>query len=256
MKKKLPISVCMLSLNEADRFPLSLTCIDHFEEWLIYDTGSTDNSIQIGQDAGATVTKQPWLGFSKTRELQFTQASQPWILWLDADEVITQALIDELYQLFDNELEPQHSAFEINRMIYFNQQWVKHGDWFPDWNVRLFKKDVWSMPERDVHESVDINGSKGKLHNILEHHSFRSWNDKEQRSNKYAKLWVDMQLNKGGKVLPCTPLLRGVWKFLRGYILKKGFLDRSLGFKIALSNAKETTYKYKLLQASLNESHS
>ncbi len=237
----------MLCLNEADRLPRTLTHVERFAQWLIYDTGSTDNSIQIAIDAGAQVEEHPWEGFSVTRIKHFQNASQEWILWIDADETITDDLIEELEQLFSNPLE--YAAYRINRMIYFDGKWVKHGDWFPDYNVRLFHRDCWSMEERAVHESLEINGKVGTLNSLLEHHSFRSWEDKEQRSARYAELWATMQHEKGKKASPLSPVTRALWKFFRGYFLKNGFMDGRIGWRIALSNAKETHLKYTLLRS-------
>ena len=236
----------MLTLNEEDRLPLTLVPVQEFAQWLIVDTGSTDSSIAMARKAGAEVIQRPWEGYSITRMKHFQQASQEWILWIDADEVITPALMEELRQLFSSP--PKHRAYKLNRMIYFEGKWIKHGDWFPDWNIRLFHRDSWSMEERAVHESLDIQGSVGELQAPLEHHSFRSWQDKEQRSAKYAELWAKMQSEKGKKASRLAPLTRGIWKFIRGYILKAGILDGKIGFQIALSNAKETYLKYQQLR--------
>jgi len=249
MSSKLPISVCMLCLNEADRLPKTLKQVDAFAEWLIYDTGSTDNSIELGKKAGATVLERPWEGFSITRIKHFEEASQPWILWIDADEVVTPELVEELRQLFANGIDLEHNGYWLNRMIQFEGKWIRHGDWFPDWNVRLFRQGEWSMEEREVHESLEIRGSIDRVHSPLEHHSFRSWEDKEARSLKYAKLWAEMQLKKGKSSSTPAAFFRGIWKFLRGFIVKKGFLDGAIGFQIAVSNAKETYLKYSLLSS-------
>lgn len=242
----LPVTVCMLALNEADRLPRTLVPVKEFAEWIVLDTGSTDNSIQLAKNAEATVIEHPWQGFSKTRVHHFNLASQNWILWIDADEVITPALITELQNLFKTP--PQHAAYRINRMIQFEGKWIKHGDWFPDYNTRLFRADAWTMADRDVHESLEIDGTIGTLENHMEHHSFRSWADKEARSQKYAQLSAQVLHKKGKTASPLTPILRASWKFLRAYLLKRGFLDGSMGFSIALSNAKETHLKYKLLR--------
>ena len=246
MSQRLPISVCMLCLNEADRLPKTLEPVRHFAEWLVFDTGSTDNSIELCQQAGATVVEQSWEGFTKTRQKHFQQASQNWILWLDADEVITPALVEELQELFKND--PKHAAYWLNRMMYFEGKWIRHGDWFPDWNVRLFKQGTWHMEDREVHERMNIEGSIGRLKNHLDHYSFRSWADKEQRSEKYAQLWAKMQAKQNKKSNAASAITRGIWKFIRGYFLKKGLLDGSIGFKIAASNARETYLKYSLLR--------
>ncbi len=246
MESPLPISVCTLCLNEADRLPRTLQQVDKFAQWLIFDTGSTDNSIQLARDAGAEVEEHSWEGFSVTRIKHFSRASRDWILWIDADETITPELLDELKQLFSKPLE--HAAYRINRMICFEGKWIKHGDWFPDYNVRLFHRDCWSMEERAVHESLDIKGTIGTLEALLEHHSFRSWEDKEQRSVRYAELWATMQAEKGKKASAFSPAFRAGWKLFRGFILKRGFLDGPMGWRVALSNARETHLKYSLLR--------
>jgi len=236
----------MLCLNEEDRLPRTLTNVKEFAQWLIFDTGSTDQSIQIARDAGAEVEQHPWEGFSLTRIKHFKQASQEWVLWIDADETITDELVAELRALLNTT--PAHAAYRLNRMIYFEGKWIKHGDWFPDWNIRLFQRGSWSMEERTVHESLEIDGSVGELQTPLEHHSFRSWDDKNQRSAKYAELWAQMQHEKGKKASTLSPITRGLWKFIRGYFLKAGILDGIIGFKIALSNAQESHLKYTLLR--------
>ena len=246
--EKLPVTVCMLCLNEADRLPRSLAAVGHFAEWLVFDTGSEDDSKEIARTAGATVRERPWEGFSRTRMRHFQEAGQPWILWVDADEVVTPELVEELRGLFQGGTEPPCQAYRLNRMIFFEGRWIRHGDWFPDWNVRLFRQGVWSMEERAVHESVRVEGSVGELASLLEHHSFRSWADKEERSRKYAVLWAGMAAERGRSCGPLSPILRAVWKFIRGYVLKQGFLDGAPGLRIALSNARETALKYRLLR--------
>lgn len=242
----LPITVCMLTLNEADRLPRTLVPVKHFAEFIVLDTGSTDDSIQLAKDAGATTRQTTWQGFSKTRVEHFNLATQPWILWIDADEVITPELITELKNLFNTH--PQHAAYLINRMIHFKGKWIKHGDWFPDYNIRLFRADAWTMQNRDVHESLEINGTVGKLKNHLEHYSYRTWQDRYDRGEKYAKLWAEMQRKKGKQVSSAGAHFRTIWRFIRGYFFKLGFLDGIMGIRVAYSNAWVTHRKYKHLR--------
>ena len=246
--KKLPVSVCMLCLNESERLPNALKYLNHFAEWLVYDTGSTDDSANIARKMGATVASVTWEGFSRTRVRHFREARENWILWLDADEFLTEKGIEELQHVFENGEAELYDAFRLNRMIYFQGKWIRHGDWFPDWNVRLFRSNCWDMEDRSVHESLQINGKIGRLEEHLEHHSFTSWEDKERRSHKYAKLWAEMESEKGKRAAWWTPYLRGAWKFLKGFFVKKGFLDGIMGLRIAISNARETHLKYRLLK--------
>lgn len=239
----LPISVCILVKDEADRLPRSLPALTRFAEVLVYDSGSSDDSVRLCEQAGAKVVCGEWLGFSKTRKKLFSQATQPWVFWLDADEVVTEPLLNELQQLFSDA--PEYAAYEINRMVCFEGKWIRHGDWFPDWNVRLFRADSWTMEARAVHESITVKGKVARLSGLLEHHTYRSWEDQRARSERYAHLWAEQ--HAGRKVAPLEPQTRALWRFIKGYVLKLGLLDGSLGFRVALANAREVALKYKLL---------
>ena len=239
---KLPISVCMLVKNEADRLIKSLPPLSIFEEVLVYDSGSTDKSLEICEQFGAKVISGEWLGFSESRKKLFSEASQPWIFWLDADEVITAELSDELSSI--NLESPHCEGFEVNRKVFFEKQWITHGEWFPDWNLRIFRSNCWEIEHRDVHEGISIKGTSKRLEGLLEHHSYRNWNDRNLRMEKYSELWAQMKLKEGVKTFMGEGTLRAIWRFFRNYIIKLGFLDGILGLKISISIAKEVNLKY------------
>lgn len=246
MPEKLPISLCILCLNEAENLPRCLGRSEIFAEVLVLDTGSADRSIEVARNLGAKVKTSLWMGFSKTRKHHFQLATQPWILWLDADEELTPEFIEELHQLFSGQ--PSHSAYEINRLMAFEGHWIRHGDWFPDHVTRLFRADSWKMPEREIHESVEITGSIGKIHATVPHYSYRDWADRRKRVENYTTLWAEQQHHRGKKTSLSGPPLRAAWKLFRGLILKKGFLDGMIGWKIARSNAAEVYLKYHKLR--------
>lgn len=244
--KSLPISVCILCKNEEDRLKKCLDGLEVFQEVLVMDTGSIDRSIEIIQSyAHVTLLREEWKGFALSRRSLFEKATQPWILWLDADEVVSPELLHELEKCMLQEIECD--AFEINRMVYFEKQWVKHGLWFPNWNVRLFRQGSWNMPQREVHESIEIRGSTKRLQGLIYHYTYRNWDDQKQRSMKYSALWAKQKKNEGRKSSFGQALIHSVWTFFRSYLLKKGCLDGLLGLKIALAVAQEVYAKHILL---------
>ena len=242
---KLPISVCILVKNEESNLINSLPALSIFKEVLVYDSGSTDKSLEICEQFGAKVISGEWLGFSESRKKLFAEASQPWTFWLDADEVLTTELASELNTIFSNEIKCQ--GFEINRLVCFYGSWIRHGEWFPDWNLRIFRSDSWRMDDRDVHESVNLRGSSVRLSGLLEHYSYQDWNDRAQRMEHYSNLWAQMKQEQGSKTFSGEGSIRALWRFFRAYILKFGFLDGLIGFKIAISVASEVALKYKKL---------
>lgn len=243
MSQTLPVSVCILTLNEEENLKRTLPPLDRFAEILVFDSGSTDRTIEMCRNAGAIVHEVPWEGFGTTRRKLFEKASQPWVLWLDADEVITEELLEEITRLFDSG--PERGAYWINRMVFFEGKWIRNGEWFPDWVLRLFPADSWRMDEREVHESISVDCPESKLNHLLEHYSFRDWDDLEDRSEKYARLWAKEKA-KSAKRPPSQIMILGrAWfRLFKGYFLKKGFLDGSHGLKIALSRANEVKMKY------------
>ena len=241
----LPISVCILVLNEEDRLQRALPPLKAFADIVVLDSGSTDQSIAMCETAGATVYKEAWEGFGPTRIKLFKKATQPWILWLDADEVVTPELVDELRSLF--KAEPNADGYEINRIVYFEKRWIRHGDWFPDWNIRLFRANAWEMEPRAVHESLKLKGSCERLKGLLEHHSYRDWNDQRKRSKRYAMLWAKEHV-QSKQASRCDPITHAFYRFRKGLLFKKGFMDGIMGWKIAKANAHEVYLKYRYLR--------
>lgn len=245
--KKLPISVCILVKNEEDNLVNSLPPLSIFKEVLVYDSGSIDSSIELCKKYNAKIIKGEWLGFSQSRKKLFSQAVQPWIFWLDADEVVTPELVEELKVKFSGDIKV--SGFEINRMVFFLGKWIKHGEWFPDWNIRIFRSNNWQILDREVHESVRITGEVTKLNSLLVHHSYKNWNDRKARVENYSTLWANMRMaDEHSNVIYGEEYLRAGWRFFRAFLLKRGFLDGLIGLKIAISIASEVTIKYKKLR--------
>jgi glycosyltransferase involved in cell wall biosynthesis len=243
----IPVSVCILVKNEAENLARCLNRLGPFAEIIVQDTGSTDSSLAICSKYPVTIYQEPWVDFSHNRNLLFKKATQPWILWLDADEVVSDSLLENITDFLRN-CSPEDSGAQINRMVHFEGQWIRHGHWFPNWNGRLFRSDRWLMPARRVHERIELtHGRWKKINGTLEHYSFRNWQDYAARSEKYARLWAEQRAIEGKTSRPLDPWLHAVWAFVQGYILKKGILDGPLGFKLSLQIAKETHRKYSLL---------
>lgn len=216
-----------------------------FSEIIVLDTGSTDHTIDILNELNVTLYQSDWKGYAKSKKECFSYANQPWIFWLDADEVLTEPFLEDLINKFNNL--KNEEGFEINRKVYFEEKWISHGCWFPDWNLRIFKRNSWQMKEKKVHESVQVNGKVGKINSFIEHHSFTSWQDLSDKSNKYARLWAEQKYNEGKKTSLLSSYIHSAWAFTQSFLLKKGFLDGVIGFKISLCKARETLLKYKFL---------
>ncbi|WAC19811.1 glycosyltransferase family 2 protein [Luteolibacter sp. SL250] len=245
-RNPLPISVCMMCLNEGHRMESALQQIGEFAEWIVLDTGSSDDTVARAGQLGATVRTTRWAGYSETRREHFQMASQPWILWIDADEIVTPEIVDELRGLFANGA-PDHAGYRISRVMYFESRWIRFGDWYPDRVTRLFRADSWSIEKKEVHESVRIDGTTGRLDSELPHFSYEGWKDRTLRIARYAQLWAAQESSAGRGCTLASAAARSCWRFFRNYILKGGVMGGVLGARIAGSCAKEVWLKYAAL---------
>lgn len=244
--KKIKASACILTLNEEDNLPRCLAQLTDFEEVLVLDSGSTDRTVEIAKKAGARVLEQPWEGFGATRKKLFTEATQPWIFWIDADELATPELIGEIRNCVDDD--PKTDGYQINRITWIGRKRFRHGNWYPDWNLRFFRRIAWTMEERDVHESVKVPGVIGRFLSRMEHYSYRNWEERHTRSQRYAKLWASQAFRDGRRATWFDQVGHSFASFLKGFVFKLGFLDGISGLRLALSNASEVADKYRRLR--------
>ncbi len=246
MPEKLPISVIIITLNEAHHIT---ECIDSVKsiasEMIVLDCGSEDDTRSRARARGARViqtTDWPGFGPQKNRALALAQFS--WILSLDADERAPPALCAEIARAVRNE---RHTAYAIPRRPQFCGQWVRYSGWTPDHVVRLFRRGQACFSAHAVHEHVRVDGSIGYLTQPLEHYSYRSPREVNEKVRRYARAGAQELHRAGINGGTCKALLHSSWAWWRTFILRLGFLDGLTGWAIAAMNARTVWLKYKYL---------
>jgi len=243
------ISFCLITLNEEENLPRCLNSLkDLADEIVVIDSGSTDGTAAVATEFGARFIEQEWLGYVGQKNKGIALAKNDWVFSIDADEVLSADLRDEIQALKYRGVPAEVAGFEMPRCVCYEGRWIRHGDWYPDRLVRLFRKEAGRFVGGKVHERLEIEGHIESLSGDLHHHSFKDAADHWARCEKYAKLWAETQFENGRKVGPIAPLARAVFRWFRGYILKHGFLDGSLGWRIAMYCAREVHLKYRLLR--------
>ena len=169
-----------MCLNEETSLPGSLQQIGQFAEWIVLDTGSSDDSVAVAKRLGATVMSEKWMGFSGGRRRHFDLASQKWILWMDGDQIVTPEIVDELKTLFEHG-DPSCDGYRFTRVTMFEGEAIRCGDWCHDRVLRLFRKDAWSMARREGHESVPMEGAVGNIDSEPAHFSDADRQDRGER---------------------------------------------------------------------------
>lgn len=246
--KTLPISVCILAKDEEKSLPSCLESVRGFAEIIVFDTGSMDATVSTAKKLGARVVEGSWDGFGETRKKLFSEAKQPWILWLDADEVLPPDLREEIGNCATSDTKA--SGFEINRITYVGRKRLRYGDWSPDWRLRFFRKTAWQLEARDVHEFVTVEGSTSRFLTPMPHYGYENWKDRSVRVQRYARLWAAERFREGKRATVFDQLRASLAVFCRGYFFKLGFLNGWSGLRGAISMASEPFYGYRNLRKS------
>jgi glycosyltransferase involved in cell wall biosynthesis len=209
---------------------------------VVVDAQSTDDTKKIASEFTDLVFDLKWEGFGPAKQFAKNQASGEWILSVDADEVVSDKLRDEIRRIISSP-DPL-DGYYLPRKSSFLGRWIKHGGWYPDWVLRLFRGDKGDFTHRLVHEGVKVVGSCGHLKNELLHHTDPDFDHYLRKLNQYTTLNA-LQLSKEGRGSNLGDiLLRPPAAFIKMYLLKKGFLDGGEGLILSLSSAFHVFAKY------------
>jgi glycosyltransferase involved in cell wall biosynthesis len=242
MHNKTPLSVAIITKNEEERLPECLKSVTFADEVLVVDSESTDGTVELATSFGARVLIEPWRGYSGQKQYAVDQCLHDWVLILDADERIPQ----ETAQVISRELarnDAEISAYGFRRKNYLHGTWIKHCGWWPDRIVRLVNRKVGGFDGRPVHEKWVTKGVR-ELDAIIEHISFRNYSDLLAKMENYSNLASKEMFEKNARVNAITPILHGLWMFVRTYFLELGILDGFDGFVISTTNAGGSFLKY------------
>lgn len=224
---KASVSAVIITLNEAPRIERCLTSLAFCDEIIVVDSGSEDGTQDICEKHGAKVIDQPWLGFGPQKQFAVEQAKHDWVLCLDADE----ALSDELMQSIQAFLQaPGVGACTMPRCNRFMGRWLRHGEGYPDISLRLFdrRQGYWSTDP--VHEKVVFDGETFLLAGDLLHQSEESIAQYLNKQNRYTSLQAEALFEKGKKISGSKVFLSPLVRFFKFYFLRQGFRDGLPGF--------------------------
>lgn len=240
------LSVIIITKNEAEHISRCLASVSWADEIIVLDSGSNDNTVELCKAYTDKVFMTDWPGFGIQKQRALDKASHDWVLSLDADEQVTPDLRAEIESAMQNH---QFEGFEIPRLSSYCGKQIRHGGWWPDYVLRLFRRENGQFTESVVHERIVVKGEIGKLTSPLIHEAFVNLDEVLHKVNCYSALGAEMLYQKGVRSSLGKAVFKGIWTFLKTYCLKAAILDGRQGFMLSISNAEGAYYKYmKLLE--------
>lgn len=237
------LSAILITRNESAQIVECLESVCFADEWIVVDCGSTDDTVDQARGWGAKVYVHPdWHGFGMQKNRALGYATSDWVLSIDADERVTAELAAEIQKTV---LDPAAAAgYTMPRLSLYCGQFLRHGGWWPDRVLRLFRRELGRFSDRVVHESVQVRGDIQKLEGHFIHYTYPTPESVIDKINAYSTAGAQAmrQHSRRGGVLQAV--LHGAWAFWRGYIFRAGFLDGRYGFLAAVSNAEGTYHRY------------
>jgi glycosyltransferase involved in cell wall biosynthesis len=249
------VSAVIITRNEANNIGPCLDSVAWCDEAIIVDWASQDDTVAIARKAGATVIQtQDWPGFGPQKNRAVAAATGDWILSLDADERVSPALRAEIEAHLAS---AAGHALALPRLSAFCGTFVRHGGWYPDYVTRVFRRGRGRFTDDLVHERLVVDDPEIRLREPLIHHSYRTYSDVLRKIDAYSSAGAQQAFQRGKRSSMLAAAGHGLWAFVRTYLVKRGFLDGSTGFGVALMNAQASYYKYaKLVRLHLDRSDS
>jgi glycosyltransferase involved in cell wall biosynthesis len=238
------VSACVITLNEADRIDACLDSLAFCDEIVVVDSGSTDGTRERAAARGARVLERAFDGYRAQKDFAVKAARHDWVLCLDADERVSPRLRAAIEAARDAGFAGCAGYRFARQTAYFGAP-LRHGNAYPDRVLRLFdrRRGGWREP-REIHEHASVDGAVATLDGDLEHDAYRSLADQLGRLERYARLMAEHMHAQGRRARLANLVLNPAWRFLRGYLLRGGFLDGWRGLVYAYVEANYVRQKF------------
>ena len=238
------LSVIVIAKNEEASIARTLRSVAFADEIVVVDSASTDRTADIAREHGAKVTvTTDWPGFGPQKNRALDLATGAWVLSLDADEWLTDESAVEIRNAIASDKQG-FAAYRLPRRSSFCGRFLRHSGWWPDYVVRLFRRDGGRFSDDALHERLIVDGALGTLAEPILHETFVDLEDLVDKMNRYSTASAG-QLQREGKTAGLVEAIaRALWAFFRTYVLRAGFLDGREGFMLAFATAEGTYYRY------------
>ncbi len=242
-----PLSAVLIVRDAAGQIAECLSSLSFCDEIVVVDSGSTDGTAGLAESLGARVIRTHWRGFGPQKQFAVEQASHDWVLCLDADERVSPRLRDALEAAL---LDPSAVGYRFARCNRFMGRYLRHGEGYPDWSLRLFDRRQARWSEDEVHEKVIAEGPVGTLAGDLLHDSAETLEAYLAKQNRYTTLAAEAAIARGERVGVGRMLISPLLRFIKFYIVRRGFMDGLPGLVHIAIGCQNSFLKYAKIIAS------
>ena len=230
------LTATVITYNEAEHIQHALESVAWADEIIVVDSGSTDGTVELARPLATRVIVRDWPGYSDQKNFAADNASNDWVLSVDADERVTPELAAEIRGVLSRE--PQARGFRIRRVSWYLGRWVRSTDWFPDYQLRLYDRRAGRWNGLAIHESFRLaSGTPAKLGGELHHYAYRDISHHLKKIDAYTTMLARQAHEQGRRANPLGMAVHPWLAFLRNYVLRRGFTDGTAGLVISLLNA-------------------
>ena len=230
------LTVTVITYNESAHIAAALDSVSWADEIIVVDSGSTDGTAEIARGRATRVLTRPWEGYSAQKNFAADQASNDWVLSMDADERVTPELAREIRDLLGRG--PAARGYRIRRVSRYLGQWIRSTDWSHDYQLRLYDRRAGRWNGMRIHESFRLaEGQPVKLRGTLEHYAYNDIAHHLQKINAYTTLIADQWYDEGRRTNAAAMVIHPWLAFLRNYVARRGFTEGTVGLVISLMNS-------------------
>lgn len=238
-----PISGVVICCNEQDTIDLCLASLGFCDEIVVVDSGSTDRTLELCRRHTARVIEQAFLGYVKQKNFALERATHDWVVCLDADEELS----PEAVQSIEDAVAANDGSvvgYRLDRVTYFLGVWHDRGEWSADWQLRVFRRSRGHWTGRDPHDRVQVDGPVERLAGVLRHTNYRDLSEHIATIDRFSSHQAREMHEEGVHFRLRDLLLRPAGRFLKGYVLRRGFAKGLPGFLVSVSTAYYVFMKY------------
>jgi glycosyltransferase involved in cell wall biosynthesis len=245
--KEPEISAIVVCFNEEHNIGRCLASLQWCDEIVVVDSFSTDRTVEICRRYTDRVIQRAWAGYRDQKAFAHSQATKEWVFLVDSDEEVSAELRDEIRSVLAAGGDGW-AALAVPRLVHYLGRWWRRGGWYPDYDIRIFRRELARWGGTDPHEKIIVDGKVRRLRNPLYHYSYRDVADHWKRINHFTSVSAAEQKVSGRPWRSMDNLLRPPFRFLRAYVLKRGWLEGFPGYFVAATAAMYVFLKYAKLR--------